>query len=544
MWLKLIQIRIIDLLKLDSRKQESKEEKKRRYALIMAQGVMFFVILFISLLISSSFLVAGEKELIVGISFIITIILQLLITIFRINSDLYGYKEYDQIASFPISTVQLIMSRLGYLYLRNELIAILILYPMNILYLAAVHAHVLSYFKLVLLVMIVPVIPIMLSVIVDTVITGVSYHFKRAQLISKVIHLLLYAMIPVAVIAANYRILDLSVELNNQNVSQEMLQQFTFDLFHHMIEHLTFLQIYIKAVSGSGFMEILLIFSVSILSGSGTVWLLSKRYQKLHLKITTQSAVDENNKIAYKGKSELSALCEKEIRRFFSSGTCLLNLGIGPVFAIIFSLSLFLGNPNEIIRRLDFVGIALGTNLSCNSMMISMSFTIMALVAVCCYSGISISLEGEAIWILKSIPVSVKKIYLAKIIANLALTLPISVICAGMTILNVKGQLIYAIFIFVLPVSYGIWVATMGLFINLKFPKLEWNSEIEVVKQSTSSLICMLGEVGVALLLAFTIQLIPERWKVLSMSLLAVICVASSAVLYIKMCKDSKLTRL
>lgn len=42
MWLKLIQIRMIEMLNLDSKKQESKEEKKRRYALMIAQGTLFW----------------------------------------------------------------------------------------------------------------------------------------------------------------------------------------------------------------------------------------------------------------------------------------------------------------------------------------------------------------------------------------------------------------------------------------------------------------------------------------------------------------------
>lgn len=544
MWLKLIQIRMIEMLNLDSRKQESKEEKKRRYVLMIAQGIIFLVIIFISLLSSTSLLVAGQKELVLECSIFCTIVLQFLLTIFRVNGDLYGYKEYDLLASLPIPTRELIISRFGLLYLRNELIAILILYPMDIPYLVVTHANVFTYVRMMLLAIIIPVIPMMLATILDMLITSISYQFKHSQIISKVIRLLLCTLIPITLIVADNKILDISAKLSSQAVSQEMLQESTFDLCKQVMGYFKWIAIYVKAIICDDLLVFLLILAISALLGVGTIGYLSKRYQKLHLKITMHSVANWKRKISFKEKSELLALCEKEIRRFFSSSTCLINLGIGPIFAIIFSFSLLFGDPNKVIRQLDFVGIALGTEVIGDSMMISMTFTIMALVAVCCYSGICVSLEGEAIWILKSLPISTKKIYLAKIIANLVLTLPVSLVCAVVTMTNIQGQLLYNILLFILPICYSIWVATMGLFLNLKYPKLVWNSEVEVVKQSTSSLICMLGEVGVALVLSFTIQLIPEQLKGLAMCLIAVVCLISSGALYAKMCKDAKFAKL
>ena len=39
---------------------------------------------------------------------------------------------------------------------------------------------------------------------------------------------------------------------------------------------------------------------------------------------------------------------------------------------------------------------------------------------------------------------------------------------------------------FIVPILSSLF----GLFINLKYPKLKWNNETEVIKQSTSTMIC------------------------------------------------------
>ncbi|MNT33789.1 hypothetical protein D3C72_1697320 [compost metagenome] len=49
-----------------------------------------------------------------------------------------------------------------------------------------------------------------------------------------------------------------------------------------------------------------------------------------------------------------------------------------------------------------------------------------------------------------------------------------------------------SLLLLVIPVIYACYSALMGVMINLKLPKLEWTSEVQVVKQSAAVLVAML----------------------------------------------------
>jgi ABC-2 type transport system permease protein len=70
-----------------------------------------------------------------------------------------------------------------------------------------------------------------------------------------------------------------------------------------------------------------------------------------------------------------------------------------------------------------------------------------------------------------------------------------------------------------LPQTFVIMASFAGISVNLSFPKLDWVNEVQVVKQSLSSMIVMLGSmallVGLGLIyyaLRNAISLIPYLW--------------------------------
>lgn len=100
---------------------------------------------------------------------------------------------------------------------------------------------------------------------------------------------------------------------------------------------------------------------------------------------------------------------------------------------------------------------------------------------------VSISLEGKNLWILKSLPVKMKDIYLSKIMVSLTLIVPSVIIFAIIVGIAFKLALLDYIFIIIIPILFATFLAVLGLVINLHFPKLDAKSDTVIVKQSTSS---------------------------------------------------------
>ena len=123
-----------------------------------------------------------------------------------------------------------------------------------------------------------------------------------------------------------------------------------------------------------------------------------------------------------------------------------------------------------------------------------------------------ISLEGRNINILKSLPIKTKEILLSKVYAALTITtIPIII---GDIILFIRFKL--SIFEMLLLLVFSILIPLIshfiGIIINLKYPKLDFDNSSEVVKQSTSSFISVL--IGMLLLIG-TVLLVVKLIKIL-----------------------------
>lgn len=106
-------------------------------------------------------------------------------------------------------------------------------------------------------------------------------------------------------------------------------------------------------------------------------------------------------------------------------------------------------------------------------------------------SCVSISIEGKNLWILKSLPVDEIDILKSKILLNILLTIPISVIC--FLVIGIKLEFEIIIVVMLLIILLSIFSSILGLFINLLYPKLEFTSDVQVVKQSASVIITMIS---------------------------------------------------
>ena len=123
-----------------------------------------------------------------------------------------------------------------------------------------------------------------------------------------------------------------------------------------------------------------------------------------------------------------------------------------------------------------------------------------------------ISLEGKNINILKSLPINTKTILMSKVYAaHTITTIPLII---GDIILFIRFRLSKIEMLLLLAFSILIPLIShfIGLIMNLKYPKLDFENSSEVVKQSTSSflsvMIGMLLLIGSVVLIGKLIELI------------------------------------
>jgi len=190
-----------------------------------------------------------------------------------------------------------------------------------------------------------------------------------------------------------------------------------------------------------------------------------------------KSSTVKSGQLDFKGTS---SLLKFEAKRYFSTPMYVFNTIIGPVLLLVvpFLKYIFGFQPQGFMVTLIICLIlGLTSTTSC-----------------------SISIEGSKINLLKSMPISSKKIFFNKILFNIILTLPSLFIC-DVLLLSINSYVWYEIIaILILPLIAITLFAIVGLIFNLYFPKLKFNSVNEVVKNSLSVFLAIFSSMVVNML--------------------------------------------
>ena len=221
--------------------------------------------------------------------------------------------------------------------------------------------------------------------------------------------------------------------------------------------------------------------ALNILPPAILILLISPRYSALVASFNSENTRTDFKYTAGRSGKPFGTFLYKEIKRVLSSANYILNscssmLMLGMYCILSFRLKnlpyeIFDGDP-ELAQNILYLAISWLILLSCGFTSTSTS---------------SISLEAKTLWILRSAPVNMKTIFDAKALANTVIQFPVAVI--AITIISIimgfsllKSLLLYALgTIVMLAASYA------GLVLNLLMPKLNWQNETQVIKQSAAA---------------------------------------------------------
>ena len=94
-----------------------------------------------------------------------------------------------------------------------------------------------------------------------------------------------------------------------------------------------------------------------------------------------------------------------------------------------------------------------------------------------------------------------------------------------------------------IPLAYAFFFAVFGLWVNIRFPRLDWTSEAEVVKQGVSTMLVVFGSMLFAAAPAVLAAMLNNA---LVAPLAALVVAAVTALLWINLCKiaERRLYRL
>ncbi len=400
-------------------------------------------------------------------------------TVFKVAPTLFAFKDFDLVMSLPIDVRTVVMSRVFRLYGANLFFTAFVMLPAAVAYLVFEPQGVLFHLLFVLTFLFVPLIPIAIASVIGTLISMMSMGFRHKNLVTIVLSLLLLV---------GYMSATMSFG-RAADQSPEALEALLADIGAAATEAIS--RVYPPAVwyaSGlQGDVGKALLF-VGVSAGLFALFVVAaaKGINRLNTRLSGSGPSRRGAVRDQKSAAPLMALYSKEIKRYFASPLYVLNTGIGAILLLLAAVGLLVSGKEALAVTLDMPNLPeiLGK---------AAPFVISLFVCMSGTTAPSISIEGNKLWQLKALPLPVADIFLAKLLVSFTVMAP-AVLVAG-TIFNIVlgTDIVGALLVYLVPLLYMAFIACFGLYMNLLFPKFDWKSETEVIKQGTPMLASIFG---------------------------------------------------
>lgn len=482
----------MDMFKYKTKASDSKA-KQIIFPIILSLIVMFAVGVY-AVMFASEFSKVNLTYIMLTLFIILTTILTLVEGIYKSQGILFDAKDNDLLFALPIEKSKILFVRIFKLLSFQFLYNALFMIPAYIVYIYYEHPGISFYLISILMTFLLPIIPTVISSIIGYVVKAVSVKFKAKKIVQTVFTMIIFFGI-------------FYISLNTQAILENVINN--AETINAVIKKVYYpAGAYIDLIQNFNLTTLLILIVVNIVPLVIFIMIASRFYFGI---ISKSSEKGKNKKLKnieskVKVKSKLSALVSKELKRYFSSTVYIFNTSVGLILLLIVTIAMSV-NINGVINTItegEGKGIDINTIIS---LMPKIFFCLVTYTA--CMTSItssSISLEGKSFNITKSLPTSVDTILLSKILMSCIITMPVILISDLIFFIAFKVGIIDILFILAISILMPILIAIIGLFTNLKYPKMNASSDTEVVKQSMSTTIAVFS--GMILGLVFAVLMV------------------------------------
>lgn len=473
-----------------------KKEKKKLIGFIVIIAFAALSILFSSFMyswiIASAFMEIGAIELLLAVMMVVVCLMTLFTTIYKAKGLIFGFKDYDILMAMPIKTNIIVASRLIMLYITNLFFAAFIMIPASIVYTIKISPSFEFYIFFIITFLVIPMIPIVIAGIIGSLIAWISSKFKRNNIASIILTILLFIFIMGISFAMQF-----SIQQSPEDIANIALQ-----MIEMLNKYYPLTNIYMQAVCNYDIISLLIFIIISFGAFIIFSMFIGWKFKNINTMLSTVKTTENYKLVGLKQSTPFMALYKKELRKYFSSSLYVLNTAIGSIFSTIMTFSILFFGSESIEQIFEMPGFS-------DNIKIIAPLAIAGLAAMSCSAACSISLEGKNLWIIKSMPIKVKDIFMSKIAVNLVILFPLNIINGIILSIILKLSPIQMLIMFLTPAVYSIFISLFGLLVNLLYPNFTWESEATVIKRSISMVIATLTGMVTILIPIILLFIIP-----------------------------------
>ena len=476
---------------------------------ILIYGILFLyfagLIIFLGYNLLDGLIAIHQETVFVGMILFMIFGLAIVQTIFSSINILYFTKDNEYILPLPLKPYQIILARTNVMLIAEYAIIFLLGFIPLIMYGILTGAGMVYYITMVFAVILIPILPVLLISIIVMVIMSFAKLTKNRNRFQLFATLLVFAVI----IAISISTSGMKQDLTNEEMAQMLVQaNGMIELVKGYIPTVDYLME--ALTTNSLFIAIIEVFKTLGITIVGFI-LYMIIAQKIYFKglvgnLFGGGASSSNKKInqrKYKNSKLYKSYVGKEFKNMARNPVFLMQCLIPAILIPIIMVVVVYAGLNSDGMGLEQITQMLQqmpTNtfiIACVILGVIQFFTMFIYISIT-----AISRDGENAVFIKYIPVPLYKQYMYKIIPNIIMNIVTIIITLGMAQYILHLPIVTIIALFIVATIMGLLQSIAMLIIDLKRPKLNWDSEYAVAKQNLNLIFPMLlGMVNIVIII-------------------------------------------
>lgn len=470
-------------------------DRKKRSKVIgnyIGQTVLFLLLMAYCIANSIGY---GEYGLAASIPVMCAFIISLLsffLTLFKTNGYLFNFKDYDMLMSLPFAAKHVAACRFAYMYLKSLPWYLCVSLSMLIGYGIYTAPPVSVYPIWLLLTLFLPVIPMLAAAFLGFLIAKLGAGFRNKSIAMTVLSILFV----LACFGLRFFIEDMFRGGKVENV-MNTLSAATENAGSIYLP----VGWFTGAVTARRISDILLLIGCSVVLFEIIFIPVGRSYRKINSALNAHASAGKFIMQAQKRKSILHTIVFKELKRMTGSATYMTNACMGEIFCLIIGIAVLFTDIDTLLKK-----ILQDAPLTKEMLYPAIPLIVYFFIGMVATSTFSPSLEGKNYWIVQSLPIRKRTLYRGKMLFNLYLTVPFAVFSAATVSISAKAPLLNTVLYIILVILLCAFSSAWGCVCGIRHMRLDWENEIEVIKQSTAA----------------TIYILPNMFATMAMTVLVV----------------------
>ena len=472
-------------------KDNSSVLKKILFPIVLALIFMYAI--------GTYYYIFGKELSNIGLTYIMLTIAMLVPTIFTVIEGIYKSqgllfesRDNELLLSLPIKRSKIIFVKLFKFLAFQYLYNLLFLLPAFILYIYFDKPPISFYFISIVMSFLLPIIPTIISSFIGFFVKGISSSTESKKAVQTIFTLIIFLVIFILSFYSNTLITEL---IKNASSINDAISRIYYPI-----------GAYIGLIKEFDFLEFIKLLLVNLLPLIIFIFVGGKYYFSIVSKFNESGNKNHVSKnISFRKTPKLKALVIKELRKYFSTPVYVFNTLFGVIIMFIAVVAMCINFEGTINTILSSQMSGININDIINFLPKVFLAIIVIISSMSIITSSSISIEGKSFNIIKSLPIDTRDILLSKILASDVILIPFFLISDIIFFIRFKVNFFDVVFILIVTFLMPTISAIIGLFANLKYPKMNASNDTEVIKQSMSPMVSMLLGLLFGILLIFIV---------------------------------------